>query len=111
MAALATRLGEGWDVSASGRDLVVTGTGLLPIVVRVTPGVRSGRLVLSLASVSLLGVDVKGANIPSAVTERVAALADSVGSLPLGLALDSVEVGSRGVTLTASGADISLESA
>ena len=110
MAALETRLGAGWAVRASGRDLIVTGTGLLPVTVRVTPRVQSGRLVLTLASVSRLGVEVEGANIPRAVTDRVAALADSVGTLPLGLALDSVEVGSRGVTLTASGADISLES-
>jgi len=57
----------------------------------------------------VLGVEVQGDSIPSAVHERIDALVGSVGDLPLGLELTGVQVTPDGVTLQASGTDVPLQ--
>ena len=72
------------------------------------PAVSGGKLTLSLASVSALGVSIDGSQVPSAVTDRIDALASSLTALPLGLTLDSVKVTPSGVDVVAEGTHVVL---
>ena len=58
---------------------------------------------------TILGVSVDGSVVPSAVTDRIAAVAASVGRLPFGLTPSSVTVTPDGVRLVASGSNVDLE--
>ena len=57
---------------------------------------------------SALGVSIDGSQVPSAVTDRIDALASSLTALPLGLTLDSVKVTPSGVDVAAEGAHVVL---
>ncbi|MFN8157347.1 MAG: DUF2993 domain-containing protein [Candidatus Nanopelagicales bacterium] len=108
---LQSKLGDGWTVKVDGDALVAStqALGLLSVEARVIPAVRDGKLALDLDKVSVLGVDVSGDSIPSAVHERIDALVSSMGGLPLGLSLTGVDVTPTGVTLQASGTDVVLQ--
>jgi hypothetical protein len=70
--------------------------------------------VLAVLAVVLLVVGVvavDGSLVPAVVTDRVAAVAASVGDLPPGLVASSVRVTPEGVRLVATGADVDLEQA
>ncbi len=108
-AALTARLGDGWTVASEGGALVVSATGALPVQARVTPTVESSTLGFHLDSVSLLGITVPGDRVPSVVTERIAALAGGVGTLPLGLTAESVSVTAGGVRVVATGSHVALD--
>lgn len=110
-AALESLLGGGWRVASEEGTLVVTSSGGLPVEARVTPTVRDGRVVLDLASLTVLGVRVDASSLPAAVKAGIESLAGSLGTLPLGLTPTSVTVTSTGVTLTASGTDVALDGA
>jgi hypothetical protein len=107
---LQAKLGDGWTVKVDGDGLVAStqALGLLSVEARVVPTVKDGRLALDLDRVSVLGVDVSGDAIPSAVHERIDALVGSLGELPLGLSLTDVQVTPAGVTLVASGTGVAL---
>jgi hypothetical protein len=104
-------LGDAWRIEPDGDAFAVEWTGGLPVRARVVPVVRDGKLALDLESVTVLGVRVDGSAVPAAVTDQLAALAGSVGTLPLGLVPASVTVTPRGVELVATGTDVDLESA
>lgn len=110
-AELQRALGDSWRIEPDGDAFAVEWTGGLPVRARVVPVVRDGKLALDLASVSVLGVRVEGSAVPAAVTEQLAALAGSVGTLPLGLVPAAVTVTPQGVELVATGTDVDLESA
>jgi hypothetical protein len=110
-AELQKALGDAWRIEPDGDAFAVEWTGGLPVQARVVPAIRDGKLALDLESVTVLGVRVDGSSVPAAVTERIAALAGSVGTLPLGLVPTSVAVTPRGVSLTATGTNVDLESA
>ena len=110
-AELQKQLGDAWTVTPDGGALAVRWSGPLPVTARVVPTVRDGALALDLDSVTVLGVSVDGASVPSAVTDRISALAGSVGALPLGLTPTSVTVTPDGVRLVASGTHVDLEQA
>jgi hypothetical protein len=105
---LQRKLGDGWTVTTDGDALVAASTGLLSIEARVIPTVKAGRLALDLDWVKILGVQVDGSSVPAALTDRLDALVASIGDLPLGLALRSVEVSPGGVTVHATGSDVVL---
>jgi hypothetical protein len=107
-AQLQSKLGDGWKVTTDGDGLVATSAGLLSIEARVIPTVKAGRLALDLDWVKILGVQVDGSRVPAALTDRLDALVASIGDLPLGLALRSVEVTPGGVTVHATGSDVVL---
>lgn len=104
-------LGNSWRIRPDGGAFAVTWTGSLPVQARVVPGVRDGKVVLDLESITVLGVQVDGSAVPTVVTDQVASLAASVGKLPLGLTPTSVTVTPRGVELVATGTDVDLETA
>ncbi len=104
-------LGDAWRLRPDGDAFAVAWTGGLPVEARVVPGVREGKLVLDLESVTVLGVHVEGSSVPTAVTDQIASLASSVGRLPLGLTPTSVAVTPDGVELVATGTDVDLEAA
>jgi hypothetical protein len=104
-------LGDAWRLRPDGDAFAVAWTGGLPVEARVVPGVRDGKLVLDLESVTVLGVHVDGSSVPTAVTDQIASLASSVGRLPLGLTPTSVAVTPHGVELVATGTDVDLEAA
>lgn len=108
---LQAKLGSDWTVKVDGDALVAStqALGLLPVEARVVPTVRDGKLALDLDKVSVVGVEVQGDSVPSAVHERIDALVSSVGALPLGLTLTGVDVTPAGVTLQASGTDVALQ--
>lgn len=110
-AQLQARLGDGWTVTTDGDALVAStqALGVLSVEARVVPAVRDGKLALDLDRVTVLGVEVSGDSVPSAVTERINALVSSVGGLPLGLSLTDATVTPTGVTLSASGTDVVLQ--
>lgn len=110
-AVLQAKLGDEWDVATDSGALVVSAASGLPVSARVVPVVRDGALAFDLESVSVLGLEVDGANVPGAIKDRVTALAGSIGALPLGLAPQSVVVTADGVDLVAVGTDVALESA
>ncbi len=110
-AELQKALGDAWRIEPDGDAFAVEWTGGLPVRARVVPVIRDGKLALDLASVTVLGVRVDGSAVPAAVTDQLAALAGSVGTLPLGLVPESVTVTPQGVELVASGTDVDLESA
>jgi hypothetical protein len=110
-AELQRALGDSWRIEPDGDAFAVEWTGGLPVRARVVPVVRDGKLALDLASVSVLGVRVEGSAVPAAVTEQLAALAGSVGTLPLGLVPAAVTVTPQGAALVATGTDVDLESA
>lgn len=110
-AALEAALGDGWTVTPDGTALVVARTGLIPIEARVTPVVRDGALALDLGSVTVLGVIVDAANVPSTITSRITSLTRSFGALPLGLVPTAVTVTPTGVDLAATGSQVALEAA
>ena len=82
---------------------------MLSIEARVIATVKDGALALGLDRVTILGVQVDGSSVPSALTDRLNALVASVGDLPLGLTLSSVEVTPAGVTVHAEGSDVPLQ--
>lgn len=104
-------LGGSWRIRPDGDAFAVAWTGGLPVEARVVPRVRDGKVVLDLESVTVLGVHVDGSSVPAAITDQVAALADSVGKLPLGLTPTSVTVTPQGVELDATGTGVDLEAA
>lgn len=108
---LQAKLGSDWTVKVDGDALVAStqALGLLPVEARVVPTVRGGKLALDLDTVKVVGVEVQGDSVPSAVHERIDALVSSVGALPLGLTLTGVDVTPAGVTLQASGTDVALQ--
>ena len=108
---LQAKLGSDWTVKVDGDALVAStqALGLLPVDARVVPTVRGGKLALDLDTVKVVGVEVQGDSVPSAVHERIDALVSSVGALPLGLTLTGVDVTPAGVTLQASGTDVALQ--
>jgi LmeA-like phospholipid-binding len=108
---LQAKLGGGWTLRPDGDALVASTGGLLSAQARIVPAVRDGKLALDLASVTILGVTVDGSQVPSAVTDRINELASSVGELPLGLHLTSVQVTPDGVDLVANGTDVVLAAA
>jgi len=110
-AELQKALGESWTIEPDGDALAVTWTGGLQLAALIVPSVRDGKLVLDLASVTILGVSVDGSLVPAVVKERVAAVASSVGDLPFGLVPSSVAVTPQGVRLVATGTDVGLEKA
>lgn len=110
-AELQKQLGDAWTITPDGDAFAVRWSGPLPVTARVVPTVRDGKLALDLASVSVLGVSVEGSAVPTAVTDRINALAASVGALPLGLTPTSVSVTPAGAQVVATGTDVDLESA
>ena len=104
-------LGDSWSIAPDGDALAVRWTGGLPLEARVVPSIRDGRVALDLESVTVLGVHVDGSAVPAAVTDRINALAGSVGRLPLGLTPTAVSVTPTGVRLGASGTDVDFETA
>lgn len=109
--ALQAKLGSGWTVKPDGDALVAStqALGLLSVEARVVPAVRDGKLSLDLDKVTVLGLEVSGDSIPSAVHERIDALVSSMGELPLGLSLTGAAVTPDGVVLRASGTDVALQ--
>ncbi len=110
-AELQKALGESWTITPDGDAFAVRWTGGLELAARIVPVVRDGRLALDLESVTILGVSVDGSLVPAVVTDRVAAVASSVGDLPFGLVPSSVAVTPQGVRLVATGTDVDLEEA
>jgi len=110
-AELQKQLGDTWTITPDGDAFAVRWSGPLPVAARVVPTVRDGKLALDLDSVTVLGVSVDGSSVPAAVTDRINALAGSVGALPLGLTPTSVTVTPTGARVVATGADVDLESA
>jgi hypothetical protein len=110
-AELQTALGDSWTVSPDGDAFAVRWAGVLELTARIVPSVKDGRLALGLESVSVLGVSVDGSVVPAAVTDRIDAVAASVGDLPFGLTPSSVAVTPAGVRLVATGSDVDLERA
>lgn len=106
---LAKKLGDGWTVTADGDGLIAAHGGLLSAEARVVPTVTDGALALDLDWVKILGVQVDGSSVPSVVTDAIASVVKSVGPLPFGLELTSVQVQGDAVVLNASAADVSLE--
>ena len=102
-------LGEAWKVTPAGNTLKIATTGLLPISGTVQPEVQDGALKLNLTDVTVLGVHVDPANIPSMIKDRLNALTAGFGKLPLGLHLSNVTVTSTGVDITAQGANVNLD--
>jgi hypothetical protein len=105
---LATQLGSDWTVRTSGDAVVATWHGFITVDARLVPSVSAGKLTLTLASVSALGVSIDGSQVPSAVTDRIDALTSSLTALPLGLTLDSVKVTAAGVDVVAEGTHVVL---
>ena len=105
---LARQLGTDWTVRTDGDAIVATWHGFITVDARLTPSVSDGKLTLTLASVSALGVSIDGSQVPSVVNERINALAGSLTALPLGLSLDTVRVTSTGVDVVAEGRDVVL---
>jgi hypothetical protein len=110
-AELQKQLGDTWTITPDGDAFAVRWSGPLPVTARVVPTVRDGKVALDLDSVTVLGVSVDGSSVPAAVTDRINALAGSVGELPLGLTPTSVTVTPTGARLVAAGTDVDLESA
>ena len=110
-AELQKALGDTWTLRPDGDAFAVQWTGAIPVTARVVPVVRDGSVALELDSVTVFGLSVDGASVPSAVRDRINALAGSLGALPLGLTPQSVTVTPTGVTLVATGTDVDLESA
>lgn len=110
-AQLQAKLGDGWTLRADGDGLVAStqALGLLPVEARVVPTVKDGKLGLDLDKVTVLGAEVSGDSVPSAVHQRIDALVGSVGDLPLGLTLTGAQVTPTGVTLHATGTDVPLQ--
>ena len=106
---LAAQLGSDWSVRTDGDALVATWHGFITVDARLVPTVTDGKLALTLASVSALGVSIDGSQVPSAVTDRINALAASLTALPLGLTLDSVTVTGTGVDVVAKGTGVVLD--
>jgi len=108
-AELQKALGDSWAIRPDGSAFAVEWTGGLSLEARVVPSIKDGKLALGLESVRILGVSVDGSVVPSAVTDRIDAVAASVGALPFGLVPTSVTVTPDGVRLVASGTDVDLE--
>jgi len=108
---LQKQLGDAWTITPDGDAFAVRWSGPLPVTARVVPTVRDGKLALDLDSVTVLGVSVDGSSVPAVVTDRINALAASVGALPLGLTPTSVTVTPTGARVVATGTDVDLESA
>lgn len=102
-------LGDAWKVTPQGDSLQIATTGALPISGTVKPVVESGKLNLDLTGVTVLGIHVDPANIPTVIKDRLSGLTSGFGSLPLGLQLSSVNVTPSGVAITANGTDVTLE--
>jgi hypothetical protein len=102
-------LGEAWKVTPSGDSLQIATTGLLPISGTVQPQVQNGGLTLNLTDVTVMGVHVDPANIPSVIKDRLNALTSGFGKLPLGLHLSGVTVTPTGVDITAQGSNVNLD--
>jgi hypothetical protein len=110
-AELQKALGDSWTITADGDALAVRWTGGLELTARVVPSVQDGKVSLGLESVTVLGISVDGSLVPAAVTDRINALAGSVGDLPFGLVPSAVVVTPDGVRLEAAGTDVDLEHA
>jgi hypothetical protein len=110
-AELSKQLGSDWTLRTDGDALVATWNGFLKVDARIVPSVADGKLTLRLASVTALGVSIDGSQVPSAVTERIDALASSLEALPLGLSLTSVQVTPAGIDVVADGSQVVLGSA
>jgi hypothetical protein len=108
-AELQKALGDAWTIAPDGRAFAVEWTGGLALEARIVPAITDGRLSLGLESVTILGVSVDGSLVPAAVTDRINAVAASVGELPFGLTPTAVTVTPDGVRIAASGTDVDLE--
>jgi len=102
-------LGDAWKVTPTGDSLAIATTGVLPITGTVQPVVEAGKLNLNLTAVTILGVHVDPANIPSVIKDRLNGLTAGFGALPLGLKLSSVAVTPAGVDLIADGSNVTLD--
>jgi len=102
-------LGDAWKVTPHGDTLQIATTGALPITGTVQPVVEAGKLTLNLTGVTILGISVDPANIPSAIKDRLNGLTAGFGSLPLGLQLSNVTVTPAGVDITADGTNVTLD--
>jgi hypothetical protein len=102
-------LGDAWKVTPAGDTLQIATTGLLPISGTVQPQVQNGTLTLNLTDVTVMGVHVDPANIPSVIKDRLNTLTAGFGKLPLGLHLSGVTVTPTGVNITAAGANVNLD--
>jgi hypothetical protein len=102
-------LGDSWKVTPQGSSLEVATTGLLPVTGTVQPQVDAGQLKLNLTDVTVMGVHVDPANIPSVIKDRLDGLTAGFGKLPLGLRLSTVTVTPAGVEIAADGANVNLD--
>ncbi len=102
-------LGDAWKVTPQGDALKIATTGALPITGTVKPVVSDGKLMLDLTGVTVLGISVDPANIPSAIKDRLNELTAGFGSLPLGLQLSSVTVTPAGLQIAAGGSNVTLD--
>jgi hypothetical protein len=102
-------LGDSWKIRPDGSAFAVEWTGGLSLEARIVPRIADAKLALGLESVTILGVSVDGSVVPSAVTDRINAVAASVGRLPFDLTPTSVTVTPDGVRLVASGSHVDLE--
>lgn len=99
-------------VEVAGDALRLSGQVLgLDLAGELTPRVEDGRLLVDVATVSVGGVRVEAAALPSDLASRLKDLEIPVEDLPDGLVLTDAVVQSDGVRVTASGTDVAVPGA
>lgn len=99
-------------VEVAGDALRLSGQVLgLDLAGELTPRVEDGRLLVDVATVSVGGVRVEAAALPSDLASRLQDLEIPVEDLPDGLVLTDAVVQSDGVRVTASGTDVAVPGA
>ncbi|MFC6448837.1 LmeA family phospholipid-binding protein [Cellulomonas gelida] len=99
-------------VEVAGDALRLSGQVLgLDLAGELTPRVEDGRLLVDVATVSVGGVRVEAAALPSDLASRLHDLEIPVEDLPDGLVLTDAVVQSDGVRVTASGTDVAVPGA